>query len=163
VSSSQINLSWTASTDNVGVTGYQIFRGGIQIATATTTTYSDVGLTASTTYTYAVKAMDAAGNVSAPSASVSASTLAPPDTTPPTVPTNIVAAAQSSSVIRLGWTASTDDVGVVGYRIYRDAAQIGTATGTSYSDTGLSVSTTYSYAVAAYDAAGNTSAQSTSA
>jgi len=162
-STSQIDLSWTASTDNVGVTGYQIFRGGSQISTATATTYSDTGLTASTTYTYSVRAMDAAGNLSAPSASVSASTLAPPDTTAPTTPTNVVVAAQSSSVIRLSWNPATDNVGVVGYKIYRNASQIGTVTGTSYSDAGLSVSTSYSYAVAAYDAAGNTSAPSTSA
>ncbi len=76
VSSSQINLSWNASTDNVGVTQYIISRDGTQIATvnAPTTTYSNTGLSASTTYNYTVRARDAAGNMSANSAQVSGST-----------------------------------------------------------------------------------------
>lgn len=83
------------------------------------------------------------------------------DTTAPAIPSNLQAAAISSSQIDLTWTASTDNVGVTGYKIYRDGTQITTTTNTSYSDTGLSPSTTYSYAVSAYDAAGNESAQST--
>src|SRR2546422_277042 len=78
VSSSQINLSWTASTDNVGVAGYTIYRGGSQIATTSLTSYSDTGLSPSTAYVYQVAAFDAAGNVSALSAAASAATLSPP-------------------------------------------------------------------------------------
>jgi hypothetical protein len=74
-SSSEIDLSWTASTDNVGVAGYQVFRNSAQIATSTQTTYADTGLTASTTYAYTVKAFDAAGNVSAVSNSATSTTL----------------------------------------------------------------------------------------
>src|SRR5439155_151307 len=85
VSSSQINLSWTASSDNVGVSGYRVFRGGTQIATTSTTSFANTGLSASTTYSYTVAAYDAAGNLSAQSSSASATTPAPPDTTPPTV------------------------------------------------------------------------------
>ena len=76
VSSSQINLSWTASTDNVGVTGYDIYRGGTFLTTVTTTSYSNTGLTASTLYSYTVRAKDAAGNNSAQTAPVSATTQA---------------------------------------------------------------------------------------
>jgi hypothetical protein len=93
----------------------------------------------------------------------------PPDTQPPTVPTNLTATAISSNQINLSWTASTDNVGVTGYQIYRcqgtgctPSTQIGTSTTNSYSDTGLSPSTTYVYRVAAYDAAGNVSGQSSS-
>ncbi|SFD97646.1 hypothetical protein SAMN05216378_1834 [Paenibacillus catalpae] len=75
-SSSQINLSWTASTDNVGVTGYDVYRNGALAGSSAGTSYSDTGLTASTTYSYTVKAKDAAGNVSAASSAVSAATLA---------------------------------------------------------------------------------------
>ena len=82
ISSTQINLTWTASTDNVGVTGYQIFRNGVQVGTSATNSYSDTGLTASTTYTYTVSAYDAAGNVSAQSSAASATTLAPSTGTP---------------------------------------------------------------------------------
>lgn len=162
VSSSQVNLSWSASSDNVGVTGYDIYRNGVQVATTAATSYSDIGLSASMGYTYTVAAFDAEDNVSAQSGSVSATTLASSstDTTPPSVPPGLSASAVSSSQINLTWTASTDNVGVTGYKVYRNGTQIGTTAGTSYSDTGLSVSTTYSYTVAAYDAAGNTSAQS---
>lgn len=74
VSSSQINLSWTASTDNVGVTGYEIYRNSVKIATSTTTSYGDTGLAPSTTYTYFVKAYDGAGNISSSSNTVSVTT-----------------------------------------------------------------------------------------
>ncbi len=75
VSPSQINLSWTASTDNVGVTGYRVFRGGVQIAVVTATSYQDAGLTSATSYTYTVNAFDAAGNVSPSAGPVTAATL----------------------------------------------------------------------------------------
>jgi hypothetical protein len=80
-----------------------------------------------------------------------------PDTIPPSLPTGLTTTPSSSSQINLAWNASTDNVGVAGYRIYRGGSQIATSTTTSYADTGLSPSTTYSYAVAAYDAAGNVS------
>ena len=87
-----------------------------------------------------------------------------PDTTPPSVPGNLSAVAVSSTQINLSWSASTDNVGVAGYRIYRGGSQIAQATsGANYSNTGLAPSTQYSYTVAAYDAAGNVSAQSASA
>ena len=76
LSSSQINLSWTASTDNVGVAGYRIFRNNVEIATTAGTTFSNTGLTASTNYTYAVSAYDAASNGSPATTGVSATTLA---------------------------------------------------------------------------------------
>ena len=86
------------------------------------------------------------------------------DTQAPTVPDGLSAQAISSSQINLSWTASTDNVGVTEYRIYRNNTQVATTTSnTSYSDTGLSSSTTYTYNVSAYDAAGNNSAQSSSA
>ncbi len=96
ISSSQINLFWTASTDNVGVTGYNIYRctglscmPSTQLTTATSTLYSNTGLSANTIYIYAVSAYDAASNESAKSASVSTSTPAIPDTTPPAAPTGV--------------------------------------------------------------------------
>ena len=87
------------------------------------------------------------------------------DTRPPSVPTNFTAVAVSTSQINLSWTASTDNVGVTNYRVYRNASAIPTATptGTAYSDTGLTVATAYEYTVSACDAAGNCSAQSTAA
>src|SRR2546422_1619717 len=121
------------------------------------------GLLGTTTYHYRVKSRDAAGNL-ATSADFTLTTLiAVPDLTPPSVPTSLSASAVSSSQMNLSWTASTDNVGVAGYTIYRGGSQIATTSLTSYSDTSLSPSTTYTYTVAAYDAAGNVSALSASA
>ncbi|HEY5806578.1 MAG TPA: PQQ-dependent sugar dehydrogenase, partial [Povalibacter sp.] len=159
--------TWAASTDAVGVSGYRIFRNGstTPLATVAATSYSDTGLTASTAYTYTVRAFDAVGNESSASGAGSATTLtAPPgaDTTPPTVPGTPSATAVSSTRIDLTWTASTDAVGVTGYRIFRNgsATPLATVTTTNYSDTGLAASTTYSYTVRAIDAAGNQSVAS---
>lgn len=86
----------------------------------------------------------------------------PADTTPPSTPTNLQASAASSSSVSLSWTASTDDVGVTAYTIYRDGAAVGTTGNTQFTDSGLQAGTTYSYTVQASDAAGNRSAQSSS-
>src|SRR5213076_3070428 len=163
VSSSQINLSWAASSDNVVVSGYRVYRNGTQIATTSATSFINQGLSPSTTYSYTVAAFDAAGNLSARSSAASATTPAAPDTTPPSVPTGLTASAVSSSQINLSWAASSDDVGVTGYRVFRDGTQIATTSTTFFSNTGLSPSTTYFYTVAAVDAAGNASARSSPA
>src|SRR5439155_849018 len=134
VSSSQIKLSWAASSDNVGVSGYRVYRGGTQIATTSAASFTNTGLSPSTTYTYAVAAFDAAGNLSAQSSPASATTPAPPDTTPPSVPTALSATAVSSSQINLSWAASSDNVGVSGYRVYRNGTQIATTSATSLSE-----------------------------
>jgi len=155
-SASQVNLTWTASTDNVGVTGYRVYRNGSQVGTTASASYSDTGLSEVTSYSYRVAAYDAAGNTSSQCTAVAVSTL---DATAPSVPTNLQATVVSTSRIDLSWTASTDNVAVTGYRVYRDGSLIASPAGTSYSDTGLSAGTTYGYRVAATDAAGNASAQ----
>lgn len=269
ISSTQINLTWTASTDAVGVAGYKIFRNTTQVGTSTTTSFTDTGLTASTTYGYKVSAFDAAGNTSAQTSNVNVATtaaanlpdviitsmtynsatglfssviknkglaatptgkvigisywtdgvvrtwgavngpLAPGasvtigtnggayfvpngthtfmgwvddsgrfdesdennnqltqtlivggDVTAPSIPTNLVGSVLSSTQINLTWNASTDNVGVTGYKIFRNGNQIATSTTANYSDTGLIASTSYTYVVSAYDAAGNNSQQS---
>ncbi len=164
-SSSSIALNWNISTDDVAVVGYKIFRGGIHIATSATNAYTDPGLTAGTNYTYNVAAYDAAGNTSALSSSASTTTLAAgvTDTTAPTTPANLTATAVTATQINLSWTASTDNIGVAGYEVWQGATNIATVTSTSFSDTGLTANTSYTYTVMAYDAAGNTSGPSTSA
>jgi chitodextrinase len=258
VSSSQINLAWTAATDNVGVAGYRIYRAGSQIASVTSgTSYQDTNLSASTSYSYTVSAYDAAGNASSQSSAAVGTTQVAADATPPaisitapaagtvsgqavavtastsdnvgvvgvlfeldgaalgtedtiapyaitwnttatsngshtlvaiardaagnqttssgiavtvsnlstdtqapTVPSNVTATAVSSSLINLSWSASTDNVGVTGYKVFRSGSQIATVTGASYQDTNRAASTSYSYSISAYDAAGNNSGQS---
>jgi chitodextrinase len=85
---------------------------------------------------------------------------APVDTTAPSVPAGLTVANHTVSSIDLNWTASTDDVAVTGYKVYRDGTQVGTTPTASFSDSNLTAGTTYTYTVAAYDAAGNDSAQS---
>jgi hypothetical protein len=149
-----------AQSTNANATFAQMTPFTTTGATSHSTTLSP--LSNGTTYTYYVKCKDTAGNISG-NASVTFAVANPVDTTPPSVPTNLVATAQSSSAISLSWTASTDNVGVTGYDIYRNGTQVGTAATNSYSDTGLTASIAYTYTVSAYDAAGNNSAQSSSA
>ncbi len=269
VSENDIDLSWTASTDNVGVTEYNIFRDGSLVGTSTSTNYSDTGLIAKTTYSYKVSALDSSGNESSRSAQVSVLTLdttaptvfstttpqdgannvdinsfitvtfsepmdtstittdtftldngstgtvtyyalsrtarysplsslknnttytatittgvkdlsgnplasdftwsfstisssgtTPPDTTSPSPVTGLLVSVVSETAIDLSWTASTDNVGVIKYNIFRDGSLVGTSTSTNYSDTGLNAKTTYTYQVSASDAAGNESDRS---
>ena len=158
-STSEMVVTWSVSTDNVGVTAYDIYRDGVKVATGSTTSYTDTGLAASTQYSYTVVARDFAGNVSAAGGPAVASTLAP-DLIPPTAPGNVTATAMSSGSIQLTWTAATDNRGVVEYEIYRDGVFIDTAEGTSYTDTGLLPLTTYGYVITAMDADGNASVAS---
>lgn len=152
------NLSWTASTDNVAVTGYNVYNGANLITTVTGTTYNVTGLTASTAYNFTVKAKDAAGNLSAVSNQASITTLpTPADTTSPSAPTNLTASGTTDAATNLSWTASTDNVAVTGYNIYNGATLITTVTGTTYTVTGLSPSTAYTFTVKAKDAASNLS------
>jgi uncharacterized delta-60 repeat protein len=161
--SNAIDLSWTASTDNVAVTGYRIYRDGgpAPIATVTGTTASDA--VAAGTHSYQVTAIDAAGNESALS-NIASATAVGGDVTPPSAPTGLVATGNlATQTIELSWTASTDDVGVTGYRVFRDngTTPITTVTGTTFNDPNQLG--THVYVVAAVDAAGNQSALSNSA
>ncbi|MFD6422030.1 cellulose binding domain-containing protein, partial [Streptomyces sp. NPDC060198] len=134
-----------------------------KVGSSTTTSYTDTGLTASTAYSYTVKAKDAAGNISSASSALSVTTSAASggtDTTAPTAPTGLTSTAKTSSSVSLSWTASTDNVAVTGYDIFRAGVKVGSSTTTSYTDTGLTASTAYSYTVKAKDAAGNISSAS---
>lgn len=161
ISPSEIDLDWTASSDNVSVADYVVERDGIQVGITSATNFSDSGLTANTSYTYSVSARDPSLNVSAPSM-VNVLTLTAPDTTPPSVPTGLTSTGTTSTSVGLSWVASSDDVAVEGYLILRDGAEVGATTGTSFTDIGLVANTTYSFAIVAVDLAGNQSAPSAS-
>ncbi|MEK5475472.1 lytic polysaccharide monooxygenase [Paenibacillus sp. FSL R5-0407] len=168
VTSTSVNLSWSASSDNVGVTGYRIYNGTNQIAavSGSTLNYNVTGLTANTAYSFQVKAVDAAGNLSAASNTVNVTTSqVVNDTQAPTAPGNLhVMGTPTSSSVTLMWSPSTDNVGVTGYKIYRGTTLAGTVSGTTteYTVSGLSASTSYTFTVRAVDAAGNESAASNS-
>lgn len=170
---SDVQLEWTASTDNVGVDHYEIHRAatGQQaldpstvIAETGSATYLESNVPEGRWY-YRVVAVDAAGNKSV--ASAAAGVLVDVDTDAPSTPGGLAAAVAASGAVTLSWTASSDDVGVVGYRVYRaDSAAAGAdddslvadaITGTTWTDPDRASGTRY-YRVVAYDLAGNDSA-----
>src|SRR5437762_89512 len=159
-SSSRINLSWLAATDNVGVIRYSVYRDGVQIASVPGTSYSNTGLSAGTTYSYTVAASDAARNASAQSSAVSATTKAPLDTQAPSIPTNLAASAITPTTLTLSWNAATDNVAVAGYRVYLNGTLLLSPSSTSAQIIELTPDFTRSFTVAAFDAAGNASAPS---
>lgn len=170
-----VTLTWTASTDNVGVTGYDVFRGtsagfvagaASKIGSSTTASYADTVVTPGT-YFYKVEAFDVAGNNSDSSTAASVTVA---DTQTPSVPAGVVATATTGGV-QLSWSASTDNVAVTGYDVYRgtsadfavgDASKVGHVTSPAFTEGGLAAGTYY-YKVVASDAAGNTSAPSSAA
>jgi len=159
-STSQINVYWNASTDNVGVAGYRVYRNSVWVGSPAVNNFTDTGLLSSTSYSYSVAACDSAGNCSTRSAAASATTLSPSDSQPPTTPTGLTPVPASTSQINVYWNASTDNVGVAGYRVYRNNVLIGSPIINNYSDLGLPSSTIYSYSVAACDSANNCSSRS---
>lgn len=150
-----ITLNWATSTDAVG---YAIYRNGTSTLLATTTgnSYVDSSLAASTTYTYYLASRDASSTLSDLSAPISATTVS--DTSTPSVPANLTAMPISDQVINLSWTASNDNFSVLAYKIFRDNILRATTSSNSYSDTGLSASTSYAYNVSAIDTSNNESA-----
>lgn len=159
LSSSSLLVTWCASTDNVAVAGYTLYRDGINIATTAGTNWTDSGLAPSASFPYTVTAFDAAGNASPASAPAVGATLAV-DTEPPAIPQGLSAAVLSSSAIQLRWSASTDNRGVAGYTVFRNGDAVDSVAGTNYNDAGLAAATLYTYSVKAFDAEGNESGAS---
>jgi chitodextrinase len=155
-----VTIAWTASTDNVGVTRYDVYRAGTKVGSATTTTYALNGLTCGTVYSVAIRAIDAAGNASSP-ATLSITTAACSDTQPPTAPGNVTASARTTASISLTWAAASDNVGVAGYRLYNGGTVAQTTAGTTGIVGGLTCGTNYTLAVDAFDASGNSSPKTT--
>ncbi len=160
-------ISWTASTDNVGVTGYNIYINGSTTPTnvnlITGTNYPITNLFPGTTYSIVVKAKDAAGNLSLASNAASV-TIA--DTTAPSTPVGLSSSNITTTTATISWTASTDNVGVTGYNIYKNGASTPSnsslITSTNYNANGLTAGTSRTYAIEAIDAAGNKSTLSDS-
>jgi len=169
VTAHQVNLSWTKPTDNVGVTGYKVYRNGgatpiTTINSGDTLSYADTGLADGQSYTYTVKAFDAATNLSQDSNQVAATT---PDVTPPDAPV-LSANAASTSEIDLSWNKPSDNVGTTGYQVFKDGGAnpittINSGTTTTYADTNLAPGSTHSYTVKAFDQATNLSVASNTA
>ncbi len=152
-----VDLVWDASTDNVGVSHYNIYQDGFFIGSESSTNHTATDLTPATSYDFQVSALDAAGNESLLSEPpLSVTTL---DTIDPTAPGTPTLDSKTDVTVSISWTAATDNVGVTEYRVFRDGALAGTvaAPTTSFIDSGLAPATTYTYHVTALDAAGNES------
>ncbi|MFF9624520.1 discoidin domain-containing protein [Streptomyces griseosporeus] len=159
----QIRLTWNAATDNVGVTGYDIYANGTLLSSVAgnVTAYTDTR-PADETVSYYVRARDAAGNQSGNSNTVTR-TGDRGDTQAPTAPANLAYSEPGDGKIKLTWTAATDNVGVTAYDVYANNTLRGSVAGdvTTYTDTQPATSTV-TYSVRAKDAAGNQSAPSNS-
>ena len=158
-SGTSVTISWNPSTDNTAVTGYTMFRNGASVGTTSPAAYTYTGLACGTTYTLGVEAFDAAGNRSA-RASIGAATSSctpPADTTPPSVPQGMAFAGTLETSVSLVWLAATDNVGVAGYRLFRNGTAVATVTTLGYTYGGLACGTSYTFALEAFDAAGNAS------
>ena len=155
ITMTSVDLDWDASTDNVGVSGYDVYQNGSLLTNTINTYYNVSGLNSGTAYSYYVIAKDAIGNESGASSTVNITTST--DTEAPTAPTNLASSSITNTSVSLSWDASTDNVGVTAYDIYKDGAFLTSTAGTSYNVSGLSAATTYSFYVKAKDAAGNIS------
>jgi len=158
ISQTQINLLWTDNSSNE--TGFRIFRNGVELTPspkvgANVTTFSDTGLTCGTTYTYEVKATNASGD----SAGVTATATTPACASgTPAAPGGLTATAVSQTQINLLWTDNSSNE--TGFRIFRNGVELTPspkvgANVTTFSDTGLTCGTTYTYTVKAVNAAGD--------
>ena len=156
------SLSWTAATDENGVARYNVHRSSTsgftptaanRVGQTTSTSYTDSGVTPGTWY-YKVTAEDGAGNIGP--ASEEAQAVVTGDTTPPEAPSGLKATPAETSAA-LSWTPPSDNVGVTGYRVFRNGGQVGTPSSPSFADIGLTPATPYTYTVKALDAAGNES------
>jgi chitodextrinase len=136
-----VKLSWSASTDNVGVAGYRVYRNGVKITQVAGTTAKDTTTAYSTNYSYTVTAVDAAGNESAASTAVIVHT-------PPRAPTGLTASAVSANEIDLSWSPVST---ATSYKVLRNGTAIKMLTATSFHDLTVSGATSYTYTVKAYD------------
>jgi chitodextrinase len=154
VTATTVDLSWSASSDNVGVTAYRIYQDSVYLQSVTGTTATVTGLSQSTGYSFTVTAMDAANNESSTSSAVSVTTA---DGEAPTIPTGLDSSNVTASTVDLSWNASTDNVSVTGYKVYVNGANPISVSGTSTTIDSLTSNTTYSFSVTALDSAANES------
>lgn len=150
---SSVALSWSASTDNIRVSHYNIYKNNQLVGTSTTTNYTVTNLLPDTTYSFTIEAVDAAGNRSTPSDSLIVKTHA---TTleVPSAPTHLVVKSVTQNTVTLSWTANDPKEEVAGYAIYRNGVYVAKSTTPYLVDNGLASDTIYYYQVAAINASG---------
>ena len=149
-SATNVGVAWSPATDNVGVTGYDVYRGSTLTTTTPQTNATLTGLSCGNAYQVGVDANDAAGN-SSPPANMAVTTSPCPDSQAPSAPTNVTASTRTTTSIALTWAPATDNVGVAGYGIYNAGELVNTTAGTTGIVSGLTCGTNYTLAVDAFD------------
>jgi fibronectin type 3 domain-containing protein len=158
ISGHQVTLNWAPATDDVAVTGYIVYRDGVQLTAGVIgTSYTDSTVAELKRYSYTVRAVDFGSNVGPPSPAALVST---PDWTAPTAPT-VAANGAGAGKIAVHWSGARDNVKVSGYDVYRDGKVVaGAVHGTRWTDANLRPGSRHRYRVVATDAAGNRSLSS---
>ena len=159
ITTNALSVSWSASTDNESVSGYEVLLNDNLAGETSSTTFNVQNLVPNTDYAVTIVAKDVAQNRSTPSTAVNIKTLA--DTTAPSVPTGVSISNQTGSSFQVSWTASTDDSGILNYEVFLDGNSVGKPTTTFLDITNLTPSTTYVVTILAEDIANNTSDVST--
>jgi len=160
ITTNSFTLNWQASTDNVGMAYHHVYRNGTYIGSTngTQTSLPISSLTSGTTYNMTVQAQDLAGNQSAQSVVLPVTTTVVPS--PPTVPTGLTVSNLAATSFTLNWNASTDNIGVTQYEVYKNGVLYGATASTSLNITNLSTGTAHTMTVRARDAEGSWSALS---
>jgi chitodextrinase len=151
-----VHLNWNESTDNVGISQYDIYCNDKLLDTVAETSYTYAGLEEESIYQFYIVARDFSENTSIPSDMVNISTT---DTQAPTIIADLQEISNTDTAVTLSWSCSTDNVGVTGYKIYRNNTIIADTADTTYTDEPAELGITYEYMVRAYDAAGNESVE----
>lgn len=160
VTDTTANISWDAVVFSGGITGYEVFRDDVSVGTVTSTNYTDTGLTESSSYEYKIVAKS--NNVdSAKSNALTISTIATviPD---PDAPINLTSGVVDSTSIELNWDGVTYTGGISSYDIYENGSVVGNSVTNTYTHTGLTPATTYTYTVIAIGNNGQSSVESIS-
>jgi chitodextrinase len=165
-SATSVHVMWEQAADNKAVTGYEVFQQGVKVKSLPAAKQMvDIDrLAPSTAYSFTVRARDAAGNLSAPSAAVPITTPAPTpeDKKAPTPPTALRGQVDGSRAVTLSWGPAADDLAVTSYDVYQEDSRIHSVRGseTTARVTGLRPGTVYTFTVRARDAAENSSPDS---
>ena len=164
ITESQATVTWTTNEASdsfveYGFTSSYTSNTGLNTSKVTSHSATITGLASGTEYNFSVTSVDTAGN-KASSSNSKFTTKSATDTTKPSIPSGVTASDITKTGARISWSASTDNIGVTGYKVYRNGSKISDVTNTSYSDSGAGPNTPYSYTVVAVDAAGNASDQS---
>lgn len=160
ITTTSVALSWREAYDENGISAYQVWRDNVLVTQTHSLVFVDSALSESTLYRYRLLAVDHSGNESE-AAELEVTTQQEVDTQAPSEVPGFSALSVSTTSVALSWEAATDNKAVVGYQIWQDEVEVAQIEGLSYSIESLTPGTSYHFAIAAFDAAGNQGEKST--